>query len=229
MARSRATTRPRATGGTSYDDPALDALVAQVELSNQTIAGAEARVRQASAATQAARAALYPFVDLGVGAARSTRATPARDARPTAAYNIALGASWEPDLWGGIRRNVEGAGATRAGHGRRPRQCAPVGAGIARANYLLLRVLDAQIAAPAGQRRGVRALASAHAEPLRRRRRRARRRRAGRGAAEVDAGAGRRRPAVARAARACDRGARRQAAGRARDRRPPAARSPSSR
>jgi len=61
---------PRARGGRS-SGPKLDALAAQVEVSNQTIKGAEARVRQARALTQQARAALFPTVSANVGATRS--------------------------------------------------------------------------------------------------------------------------------------------------------------
>jgi outer membrane protein TolC len=50
-------TEPRGPWWSVFNDPQLDALLAQVEVSNQTIKGAEARVRQARALTQQARAA----------------------------------------------------------------------------------------------------------------------------------------------------------------------------
>ena len=53
----------------------LNALVAQVDISNQTVQAAEARVREASAATQAARAALFPVVGGSGAAVRSGRGT----------------------------------------------------------------------------------------------------------------------------------------------------------
>ena len=35
-------------------------------------------------------------------------------------YNVALSASWEVDLWGGIRRSIEASETSRAGQRRRP-------------------------------------------------------------------------------------------------------------
>jgi len=67
---------PRGNGWSVFKDPKLDALVAQVEVSNQTIKAAEARVRQARAMTQAARAALFPLVSASAGATRSSSRMP---------------------------------------------------------------------------------------------------------------------------------------------------------
>ena len=43
---------PRGNWWQAYGDPELDALVAQVDISNQTVKAAEARMREALAATQ---------------------------------------------------------------------------------------------------------------------------------------------------------------------------------
>ena len=48
---------PRGNWWQAYGDPELDALVAQVDISNQTVKAAEARMREALAATQGTRAA----------------------------------------------------------------------------------------------------------------------------------------------------------------------------
>src|SRR4029078_10143068 len=61
----------------AFNDQDLDALMAQVEVNNQNIALFEARVREADAATRAARAALWPLVDLNVNATRNNAATQA--------------------------------------------------------------------------------------------------------------------------------------------------------
>ena len=47
-----------------YRDETLDALESQVEISNQTLAAAEAAYRQAAAIVQQARAGLFPTVQL---------------------------------------------------------------------------------------------------------------------------------------------------------------------
>src|SRR5436190_2444609 len=62
---------PRGNWWEAYNDPTLNDLMAQVDVNNFNIALYEARVRQANAGTQAARAALWPLLDLGVGASRN--------------------------------------------------------------------------------------------------------------------------------------------------------------
>jgi NodT family efflux transporter outer membrane factor (OMF) lipoprotein len=93
-----------------YHDPALDALERQIDVSNQTIAAAEAAFRQAAALVQEARAALFPTVNLvynptrlyeGPGAAgNGTRSSLTRVTLETAA-------TWNLDVWGKVRRMVE--------------------------------------------------------------------------------------------------------------------------
>ena len=91
-----------------FDDPVLNGLVEQVSVSNQTLAAAEARYRQASAAVTAARSGLFPTVGASGGATRARRGEGATGT----AYDIGLDARWEIDLWGRVRRLLE---ATRAG------------------------------------------------------------------------------------------------------------------
>src|SRR3982074_3405562 len=62
---------PRGPWWMVFKDPKLDALLSQVEVSNQTIKAAEARVREARALTQAARAALFPLVSASASRTRS--------------------------------------------------------------------------------------------------------------------------------------------------------------
>ena len=137
---------PRGTWWEAFNDPDLNALMAQVDVNNQNIALFEARVRQADAATRAARAALWPLVDLNVAATRNNAATQTSGRATNSAYNIGLGASWEPDLWGGIRRNIEATGDTaQASVADLANARLSVQASLAQ-NYFLLRVQDAQIA-----------------------------------------------------------------------------------
>ncbi len=137
--------QPRGAWWRAYGDPELDALMAQVDVDNQSIAVAEARVREANAATLAARAALWPVVTGGALATRNNANT-ANGRSTNAAYTVSLGASWEPDLWGGIRRGIESAGAgAQATAADLANARLAVQASLA-TNYLLLRVQDAQIA-----------------------------------------------------------------------------------
>ena len=54
-----------------YNDPVLNGLIEQVSVSNQTLAQAEARYRQARALVTQARAAYFPLVNATASATRS--------------------------------------------------------------------------------------------------------------------------------------------------------------
>ena len=142
---------PRSPWWQAFNDPDLDALEAQVDISNQTVQAAEARQRYALAATQGARAALFPLINGSGAAVRSSHGTGSgSSANPASgvnnAYNLALAANWEIDLWGGIRRSVEAstdnaqATAADVAGARLSAQA------LLAQDYLLLRVQDAQLA-----------------------------------------------------------------------------------
>lgn len=88
-----------------FDDATLNALAAQVEVSNQNVASAVAAYAQSRAITREARASLFPSVGLDVN-----RNVSGGESRPTSrSYQVSMGASWEPDVFGRLRLNVEGA------------------------------------------------------------------------------------------------------------------------
>ena len=102
-----------------YNDPALNALEEQVSVSNQNVLQAEAQYRQAKAAVSVARAALFPTVttapaitsaDGGGGTARPDSSSGASGSRTVSICRST--SSWEPDLWGNIRRGVTASAAT---------------------------------------------------------------------------------------------------------------------
>ena len=140
---------PRGAWWDAFDDQDLDALMRQVDLSNQTIAAAAARMREAQAATQAARAALFPVVTGNAAAARSGRAagTPTGSSVPTVAnsYNVAVDINWEIDLWGGVRRGVESSTAAAQASAADLAAATLSAQALLAQDYLLLRVQDAQI------------------------------------------------------------------------------------
>ena len=110
-----------------FGDAGLDALVAQVDVDSQTLRAAEARVRQAQALTEVARSRYYPTL----GAAGTN-------------LNVVL-VTWELDLWGRIRRTVEGSTASaEAATDELAAARLSLQAQVAQ-NYLLLRVQDAEI------------------------------------------------------------------------------------
>src|SRR5258706_11982401 len=94
---------PKGKWWEAFNDPVLNSLIEEVQVSNQNLKAAEARYRQAKSGVQAARAALFPAIGASASATRS------RDAGRR--YQIALDASWEIDVWGRIRRLVEAARA----------------------------------------------------------------------------------------------------------------------
>ncbi|MEA2625661.1 MAG: hypothetical protein QOD06_1706 [Candidatus Binatota bacterium] len=97
-----------------FGDPQLNALEEQVDISNQNVAAAEARYRQAVTLVEEARAAYYPTVSIGLGVsrARSPASAAGTAAQTVNDYTLPINASWEPDVWGRIRRNVEASQAS---------------------------------------------------------------------------------------------------------------------
>jgi len=146
--------QPRGNWWEAFNDPQLNALVTQVAITNQTIKAAEARVREARALTQAARAAFFPIVTANASATRSgsgggTRSTSSGTTVTLGGvhnnYNVALDVNWEIDLWGRVRRTVEASEAT-AEASAADLESAKLSAQAQLAeDYFLLRVQDAQI------------------------------------------------------------------------------------
>jgi NodT family efflux transporter outer membrane factor (OMF) lipoprotein len=114
-----------------YHDPLLDQLERQVSVSNQTLAADEAAFRSAQALVAQARAGWFPTVNgsasvrrgnSGGGSSSSTTSSASSTSTTTTAatsssfsggssvhtsYSPGLSASWEIDVWGQIRRQVE--------------------------------------------------------------------------------------------------------------------------
>ncbi len=145
---------PRGKWWNVFGDAKLDELESQVDISNQNIKVAEANVRQARALTQAARSALFPMVNADATATRSKQPTGSRvvtsgvvsgGAGITNNYNVALDASWELDLWGGIRRNVESSEASGQASAANLETARLSAQALLAQDYWLLRVQDAEI------------------------------------------------------------------------------------
>ncbi len=103
---------------TIFNDPQLDALEQKVAVSNQTLAADEAAYRQARALVAEDRASLFPTLDL-TGAASGSQShisantgLTTKTAVTSHSYQATIGATWAPDLWGKIRRTIEGAKAS---------------------------------------------------------------------------------------------------------------------
>jgi NodT family efflux transporter outer membrane factor (OMF) lipoprotein len=145
---------------TLYNDPQLNTLEDKLNTSNQTVAQFAAAYRQARALVAQARAAYFPVISATASGTRSR--SPSRSFSGSVSgssggnsaltssgslnnsYSLGLDASWEPDLWGKVSRNV---GAQKAGQ-----QGAAADLANARLSaqatlaqtYFTLRSLDAQ-------------------------------------------------------------------------------------
>jgi len=117
---------------TLFNDPVLTDLEQKVVVDNQTLAADLAAYQQAHALVAEQRAAFFPTITAGgsanfshsaagsafnngtgntgtgtTGVTTTTRNTPSVQQT----YQLELGATWEPDIWGKVRRSVENASA----------------------------------------------------------------------------------------------------------------------
>ncbi len=133
----------------AFGDPQLDRLLAEVDVSNQTLAAAEAQFRQSVALADSARAAWYPTATVGLS---ETRSRPSSTTGPVTGvattkrtiWSMPVNASWEIDLWGRVRRSVEAGEATaQASAADLETARLSIRAQLAQ-NYFQLRAVDAQ-------------------------------------------------------------------------------------
>ncbi|MES2979977.1 MAG: efflux transporter outer membrane subunit [Pseudomonadota bacterium] len=137
-----------------FGDPALDALASRVEVSNQNVAAAVAAYAQARAVVREQRASLFPTVSLDSGASRSSRSSNtsanasasggSSSTRTSNSYQLSIGGSWEPDVWGRLGRAVEGANAGASASAADLASARLSAQGELATNYLTLRQVDAQ-------------------------------------------------------------------------------------
>jgi NodT family efflux transporter outer membrane factor (OMF) lipoprotein len=92
-----------------FNDPVLDGLEKQVEVSNQNLKAAAAAYEQAQALVAQSRAGFWPSIS-----ATASRLTERNASQQLPGIHgsgtvdsISGSASWEPDIWGQIRRTVE--------------------------------------------------------------------------------------------------------------------------
>ncbi len=137
--------RPAASGlawWQAYGDPVLDGLETDAGNANQNLRQAEAAYRQAKAIADADRAGLFPSLGLSLGAQRARTNT--TGIRIGNAFSAGLGASWEPDLWGSVRRQVEaGEAGAQAGADDLAAARLSIQTTLAQ-DYLQLRIADQQ-------------------------------------------------------------------------------------
>ncbi len=107
-----------------FNDATLNALEPRVALANQSLRASYYTYQQALALTQAARAAEFPVLGANASASRADSGngnngipgSSAQSNRGGARNTVSTGlsASWAPDLWGRVRRQVESSTASAA-------------------------------------------------------------------------------------------------------------------
>lgn len=159
---------------TLFNDPVLNRLCARIEVSNQNVAAAVAALDQANALVREARAGYFPTLDLtpsvtksggggsngtvfttgggtttGTGAGTGTGTTNSGSTTGstgnTTRFRLTGDASWEPDLWGRVRRTVEQAKGNAAASQADLAAARLSAQSTLATDYLQLRALDAQI------------------------------------------------------------------------------------
>lgn len=97
-----------------YNDPQLNALEEQINVSNQSLKAQQEQFLEARAALRIARAGYYPNVSVSPSAAgyRQSQNKALFSQTETVTYPdylVPVDASWEPDVWGRVRRSTESA------------------------------------------------------------------------------------------------------------------------
>jgi NodT family efflux transporter outer membrane factor (OMF) lipoprotein len=101
-----------------FRDPRLDALLREVEISNQTVAAAAAAFEQSRAMITEAQSALFPTATAAYGVTRTRTGALAGTTggsavgvglrtRYTTQYSAPINGGWDLDVWGKVRRTIE--------------------------------------------------------------------------------------------------------------------------
>ncbi|MFC0398858.1 efflux transporter outer membrane subunit [Paraburkholderia rhizosphaerae] len=155
QAQPHAAEGPKGDWWTAFNDPLLNELEPQVEVSNQTVRQSYANYQQALAEVRLARAGLFPIVGVTGSATRERSPTSASGsssflpqgggARINNGGSLEGSASWTLDVWGEVRRTIEENSAT-AQASEATLVNATLSEQIALANAVIdLRITDANI------------------------------------------------------------------------------------
>ncbi|MDO8048848.1 efflux transporter outer membrane subunit [Janthinobacterium sp. SUN211] len=138
-----ADTLERGPWWTLFGDAQLNQLAEGIDISNQNVAAAIASYEQARALVREQRASLFPTVNLTGSGARSGGGG---EQQTNNNFKAAIGASWEPDVWGKLRAGVTGADASASASAADLAAARLSAQGELATNYFSLRQSDAQIA-----------------------------------------------------------------------------------
>jgi NodT family efflux transporter outer membrane factor (OMF) lipoprotein len=137
-----------------FGDPLLNQLEGQVEVSNQNLAAAAAAYDEAHAVVAQDRAALFPTVTLNASATESKHGSGGSTVTAGGSviqgrgaiseYQLDLDGTWQPDVWGRIRRTIEGAKALAQASAADLANAKLSAQSELAADYLELRLIDAE-------------------------------------------------------------------------------------
>jgi NodT family efflux transporter outer membrane factor (OMF) lipoprotein len=114
---------PKGAWWTGFNDPLLNELEPQVEVSNQTVRQDYANYQEALAEVKVARSGLFPTIGVTGSATRARSATSTTSLASSRGFGTSIqpvsnsgslegDVSWAPDLWGSVRRAIEENSAT---------------------------------------------------------------------------------------------------------------------
>jgi NodT family efflux transporter outer membrane factor (OMF) lipoprotein len=138
---------PRGSWWGVFKDPVLDDLMHQVDINNYNVIAAEAQYRQAHELTAQASAALFPTIGAKAGLTRTqgTSNSTILQTNLQNNYSALLSASWELDLWGGLRRSREAANASEQASAADLESARLSARAQLATSYFQLRAFDAQL------------------------------------------------------------------------------------
>ncbi len=147
----------------AFGDTPLNALVEKVDINNQNLKIAEAKYRQAQALSSSVQSSFFPTISANASETRSRAASgnTNRTASTTGSstntgvasgntfpvstnHNLSANFSWELDVWGRIRRQVEASDASRQASAADLESARLSAQSDLAFNYFQLRINDAQ-------------------------------------------------------------------------------------
>ena len=131
---------------TTLKDTELSRLIERAAAGNLDLKKAAARIREARARRGLSRAGYYPTLDASGSASRSRGSADTGPTATTDLFSAGLDASWEIDLFGGVRRSVEAADADLQAAGEDLRDTLVSLLAEVALNYVDLRTSQARLA-----------------------------------------------------------------------------------
>ncbi|MBI5821023.1 MAG: efflux transporter outer membrane subunit [Verrucomicrobia bacterium] len=144
---------PRGAWWEVFKDAELNRLESAAMSANESLAASVARFNQARALVDIARSDFFPQLSFNGSATRErtsknepSSGKPAGQAYNFNTFTVPLEMSWEPDLWGRIRRRTEAASARLSASADDVEAVRLAIQGAVAADYFALRTFDAELA-----------------------------------------------------------------------------------